>query len=95
MKFPRDIIIKPHVSEKSLGENENKCYSFVVAKDANKREIRKAIEEIFNVEVERVNIMNRPGRRKSMGIFKGKTPDWKKAIVKLKSGRIDAFDGMM
>lgn len=95
MRYSRDIIIKPHVSEKSLQEIEEDCYSFVVAKDANKREIRKAIEEIFQVEVERVNIMNRPGKKKSLGVFHGRTPDWKKAIVKLKKGTIDIFEGMM
>lgn len=94
MKFAQDIIIKPHFSEKSVQGIEGNWYSFVVAKSANKIEIKLAIEEIFNVEVDRVNIMNRPGRRKSVGIFRGKTPDWKKAVVRVKKGRIDIFEGM-
>lgn len=93
----QDIIIKPIITEKSMsGLQENK-YTFKVAKNANKIEIAKAVEELFGVEVKKVNTMNVRGRAKRMGISRGFTPAWKKAIVTLTedSKTIEFFDGMM
>lgn len=93
----QDIIIKPIITEKSMsGLQENK-YTFKVAKSANKIEIAKAVEELFGVEVKKVNTMNVRGRAKRMGMSRGFTPAWKKAIVTLTedSKTIEFFDGMM
>lgn len=90
----RDVIKRPVISEKSydlLAENK---YTFYVNPDANKIEIKKAIEEIFNVTVLNVNTMNVKGKTKRMGRAVGKTPDRKKAIVSLKEGdKIEVFEG--
>ncbi len=90
-KDPRDIIVSPVVSEKSYGLIDEGKYTFVVAPDANKTEIKLAIEKIFNVKVASVNTLNRTGktRRTKFGI--GKRKDTKRAIVTLKSGTIDIF----
>ena len=90
----RDIIIKPILSEKSYSGIANKTYSFVVAKDANKTEIKLAIENIFGVSVDRVNTVNCHGKLKRMGRSEGYTSDYKKAIVILKadSKSIEFFD---
>jgi large subunit ribosomal protein L23 len=93
----QDIIIKPIITEKSMsGLQENK-YTFKVAKNANKIEIAKAVEELFGVEVKSVNTMNCRGRSKRVGMYRGVTPSWKKAIVTLTEGSktIEFFDGMM
>ncbi len=93
----QDIIIKPIITEKSMsGLQENK-YTFKVAKNANKIEIAKAVEELFGVEVKSVNTMNCRGRSKRVGMYRGTTPSWKKAIVTLTEGSktIEFFDGMM
>ncbi|MEC9488442.1 MAG: 50S ribosomal protein L23 [Halanaerobium sp.] len=95
MKDPRDIIIEPHISERSLLEiEENNRYTFRVAKDANKIEIRNAIEELFAVKVVSVNTARMPGKERRMGVHTGYTPSWKKALVKLAEGeRIEIFEG--
>lgn len=89
---PRDIIIRPVVSEKSydlIGQNR---YTFEVAKTANKTQIAQAIEEIFGVTVTGVNTMNVTGKPRRVRWVKGKTRSWKKAIVTLKAGdSIDIF----
>ena len=92
-----DIIIKPVISEKSMDQLADRKYTFVVAKDANKIEIAKAVEELFNVTVSKVNTMNCHGRLKRMGRNEGYTPDWKKAIVTLSedSKGIEFFEGMV
>jgi large subunit ribosomal protein L23 len=65
-------------------------YTFKVARDANKRQVRKAVESLFDVKVSAVNVMNRLGKRKRLRSAKyGKRPDWKKAVVTLKEGAID------
>ena len=93
-KNPRDIIIRPVVSEKSYAAFDENVYTFVVAADANKIEIRKAIEEIFDVRVTNVNTLNRQGKRKRTRTGWGKRKDTKRAMVKLADGdRIDAFGG--
>ena len=80
----RDIIIAPVLTEKSYQDIESKKYVFRVAKNANKTEIRTAVEKIFDVKVEKVNTINCRGKKKRMGRYEGYTPAYKKAIVKLK-----------
>ena len=84
MRNPRDIIFKPLITEKSTAQMEEKKYSFVVDKRANKIEIKKAIEEIFGVKVKSVNTMSVKGKPRRMGVHRGYRPDWKKAIVTLR-----------
>jgi len=94
MRDPRDVILKPVVSEKSYGLLDAGVYTFVVHPDANKIEIRNAVESIFNVTVEKVNTLNRKGKRKRRRQFYGTRPDTKRAIVTLKAGdRIELFEG--
>lgn len=94
MGDPRDVILKPVVSEKSYALLDVGVYTFVVHPDANKTEIRQAVEAIFNVEVTKVNTLNRKGKRKRRKQFYGTRPDTKRAIVTLKAGdRIDLFEG--
>jgi large subunit ribosomal protein L23 len=91
---PRDILLAPVVSEKSYGLLDNNKYTFLVHPDANKTEIKIAVEKVFNVKVTSVNTLNRPGkaRRTARGI--GKRKDTKRAIVSLAEGhRIDIFGG--
>ena len=83
MKTPYDVIIKPVISERSMEDAQNKKYTFKVAVDANKTEVKQAVEEIFDVEVKKVNIMNVVGKQKRMGRFVGATAATKKAIVTL------------
>jgi large subunit ribosomal protein L23 len=91
---PRDIIIAPVVSEKSYAELNRNWYTFLVRTDANKTEIKIAIEQIFNVTVLTVNTLNRDGKRKRTRYGWGKRKDTKRAMVKLREGdRIDAFGG--
>lgn len=93
----QDIIIKPIITEKSMGGLQENKYTFKVAKNANKIEIAKAVEELFGVRVASVNTMNVRGRAKRVGLNRGVTPSWKKAIVTLAEGSktIEFFDGMM
>ena len=97
MKSSYDIIMKPIVSEKSMAAMQDKTYVFKVAKDANKIEIKNAVEEIFKVSVEKVTTVNVSGKEKRMGVHGGTTAAWKKAYVKLTadSKTIEFFDGMM
>jgi large subunit ribosomal protein L23 len=91
---PRDIIISPVISEKSYSELNRNWYTFMVRPDANKTEIKIAIEQIFNVTVLTVNTLNRDGKRKRTRSGWGKRKDTKRAMVKLREGdRIDAFGG--
>ena len=90
----RDIIIRPMVTEKTMrtGSEDNKV-TFMVAKDANKVSIAQAIQEIYGVKVEKVNIVNVHPKKKRVGQYQGKTNAYKKAIVKLPEGAsIDVFD---
>ena len=94
MRDPRDVILKPVVSEKSYGLLDAGVYTFVVHPESNKTEIKMAIESIFNVTVTKVNTLNRKGKRKRRRQFYGTRPDTKRAIVTLKAGdRIDLFEG--
>lgn len=95
MKSNRQIIIRPLVTEKIslLQETENK-FAFVVDREANKIEIRKAVEDRFNVKVTKVATMSMKGKVKRMGRFEGKRSNWKKAVVTLREGfTIDYFEG--
>ncbi len=94
MKTPFDVILEPIMTEKSLAEKESlNKYTFKVAAKANKGEIKRAVEKMFNVSVESVAVMNVLGKKKRVRIVEGKKPDWKKAIVTLTQGqRIDLFD---
>ena len=85
-KDPRDIILRPIVSEKSYDMIEHNRYTFEVAKAASKPEIADAIAEIFNVTVTSVNTMNVNGKPRRLRYNKGVTRSWKKAIVTLKDG---------
>ncbi len=95
MKLAREIIIKPVVTEKSVDLMQENKYCFRVAKDANKIEIKNAIEEIFKVTVINVNTVNVHGKMKRMGRTQGKTASWKKAVVTLREGdSIEVFEGL-
>jgi large subunit ribosomal protein L23 len=95
--FAQDIILKPIITEKSMSAQADKKYTFKVAKDANKIQIKQAVEELFGVDVEKVTTMNVRGRMKRVGLSRGVTPSWKKAIVKLTedSKTIEFFDGLI
>ena len=91
----RDIIIRPVVTEKSIGLMENNKYVFKVALSANKIEIKKAVEEIFKVKVVDVNTVRVKGKEKRMGRSVGRTSDYKKAIGQLAEGdSIEIFEGL-
>ena len=92
-----EIIKKPVITENSMDQMADRKYTFEVAKNANKIEIKKAVEEVFGVKVEKVTTMRMLGKVKRMGANSGKRPDWKKAIVKLTadSKTIEFFDGLM
>ena len=95
MRDPRDVILRPVVSEKSYGLLDESVYTLVVDPTANKIEIRQAVEAIFNVRVAKVNTLNRKGKRKRnrRQFTFGKRPDTKRAIVTLAEGqRIPLFE---
>lgn len=96
MKSPFDIIIRPVLSEKSYDGMADKKYAFEVAIDANKTEIKKAVETIFGVKVESVNTLRTEGKLKRQGRTQGRRPERKKAYVKLTEGSktIEFFEGM-
>ena len=90
---PRDVILAPVVSEKSYSLLDGNAYTFVVHPDANKTEIRQAVEQIWDVRVLSVNTMNRKGKTKRFRFTAGKRPDTKRAIVKLAEGdKIEIFE---
>ncbi|MBR2484781.1 MAG: 50S ribosomal protein L23 [Clostridia bacterium] len=91
-----DIIIEPVLSEKSYDGIENKRYTFKVAKNANKTQIKDAVEQIFGVEVAKVNTSNYDGKVKRMGRHEGRTSSYKKAIVTLteNSKAIEFFESL-
>ncbi|MCI5533480.1 MAG: 50S ribosomal protein L23 [Firmicutes bacterium] len=96
MKTAYDIILTPVISEQSMDVAADKKYTFKVATDANKTQVKLAVEEIFGVEVAKVNIMNYDGKVKRMGRNVGRTPAYKKAIVTLTadSKEIEFFQGL-
>ncbi len=96
MITPYDIILKPVVSERSMDDVSKNKYTFKVATSANKTQVKQAVEEIFGVEVAKVNIMNVNGKLKRMGRYQGHRADVKKAIVTLAPGskEIEFFQGL-
>lgn len=93
-KDPRDILLRPIISEKSYGLLDQNKYTFLVHPDANKTEIKIAVQKVFDVTVERVNTINRQGKRKRTRTGFGKRKDTKRAIVTLAEGdRIEIFGG--
>ena len=91
---PRDVLLAPVISEKSYGLVDEGKYTFLVHPDANKTEIKIAVEKVFGVKVLSVNTLNRPGKRKRTRTGYGKRKDTKRAIVSLAEGeRIDIFGG--
>jgi len=90
-----DVVVRPIITEKSslLKETANQ-YVFEVQRDANKIEIKKAVEKLFKVKVVSVSVVQLEGKKKRMGRFSGKKPDWKKAYVKLSpKDKITIFEG--
>ncbi|MEM0011530.1 MAG: 50S ribosomal protein L23 [Candidatus Bathyarchaeia archaeon] len=97
MRDPRDIIVRPLITEKSLRLAKQGKYSFEVATDANKLEIKNAVERLFGVKVEKVHTINMKGKVRTMFWGRrttGRTKDWKKAIVTVREGKIDIFEGL-
>ncbi|NLG55749.1 MAG: 50S ribosomal protein L23 [Rhodococcus sp.] len=92
-KNPRDILIAPVISEKTYGLLDDGKYTFLVDPRANKTEIKIAVEEVFGVEVESVNTMNRKGKARRTKFGMGRRKNTKRAIVSLRSGSIDIFGG--
>ena len=86
MYDPRDIVVRPVISEKSYDMIEHNRYTFEVAKTASKPQIADAVTAIFGVTVTNVNTMNVTGKPRRVRVAKGKTRDWKKAVVTLKEG---------
>ena len=86
MKHYSDIIIAPVITEKSMANRQNNVYTFKVAKDATKTDIKKAVEEAFKVSVKSVNTLNTKSKRRRVGRYSGRTKTYKKAIVTLESG---------
>jgi large subunit ribosomal protein L23 len=90
----RQVLIAPVVSEKSYSLIEENKYSFRVHEKAHKTQVRQAVEELFGVKVEAVNIVKVQPKPKRRGWTRGRKPGWKKAIVQLREGdRIDIFEG--
>lgn len=96
-KTAQDIIVRPIITEKSMEGLAERKYTFEVAKNANKIEVKKACEVLFGVKVAKVNTISVKGKKKRMGRSEGYTSDWKKAVVTLTedSKTIEFFDGMM
>ena len=91
---PRDILLSPVISEKSYGLLDEGKYTFLVRPDANKTQIKIAVEKVFGVKVISVNTMNRQGKNKRTRFGDGKRKDTKRAIVQVAAGdRIDIFGG--
>jgi large subunit ribosomal protein L23 len=91
---PRDILLRPVISEKSYGLLDENKYTFVVRPDANKTQIKIAVEQVFNVKVLNVNTLNRQGKRKRTRFGYGRRKDTKRAVVSLAPGdRIELFGG--
>ena len=95
MTSSHQILVRPIITEKNTLLNEKGKYTFEVLPDANKIEIKRAVEEIFRVRVTTVNVMRVPGKMRRMGRTSGMTRSWKKAVVTLEPGqRIELFQGV-
>ncbi len=89
-----DIIVRPIISEKSSRQMEHGKYTFEVLPKANKVEVKKAVEEVFKVKVQKVHTIKVRSKPKRMGMFLGRSRSWKKAIITLAPGeRIEFFEG--
>ncbi|MBA3735649.1 MAG: 50S ribosomal protein L23 [Actinobacteria bacterium] len=93
---PNEVLLAPVVSEKSYAQIEaSNTYSFRIHPDAHKTQVRQAVEELFNVKVLRVNVSMVQSKPKRRGLYRGRRPGWKKAIVQLKPGdSIEIFEGV-
>lgn len=92
---PHYVLLQPLLTEKltAMREAGNKV-GFIVRSDANRIQIKRAVESVLKVRVDRVHVMNVPGKMKRLGRFAGRRPDWKKAIVTLKEGeKLEMFEG--
>lgn len=95
MKLAREVILKPVVTERSVDLMQQNKYTFKIAKNANKIDVKRAVEEIFKVKVTDVKTQNVRGKMKRQGRAMGMTPSWKKAIVTLAEGdTIEVFEGL-
>ncbi len=91
---PNEVLLAPVVSEKSYSLLTDRKYSFRVHPDAHKTQIRQAVEELFGVKVEDVKVLKVASKPKRRGLFRGRRPGWKKAIVQLREGEsIEIFQG--
>jgi large subunit ribosomal protein L23 len=91
---PNEVLLAPVVSEKSYAQIADRKYTFKVHKDAHKTQVRQAVEELFDVQVQGVNIVKVQHKPKRRGTTKGSRPGWKKAIVQLREGNtIEIFEG--
>jgi large subunit ribosomal protein L23 len=91
---PNEVLLAPVVSEKSYSLIADRKYSFRVHPDAHKTQVRQAVEELFNVHVESVNVLQVQPKPKRRGMIRGRKPGWKKAIVQLRQGEtIEIFEG--
>jgi large subunit ribosomal protein L23 len=91
---PNEVLLAPVVTEKSYELIDERKYSFRVHQDAHKTQVRQAVEELFDVKVESVNILKVQPKPKRRGLQRGKRPGWKKAIVQLREGdSIEIFEG--
>ena len=91
---PSEVLIRPVISEKSYEQITQNQYTFRVHKDAHKTQVRQAVEQLFDVKVERVNIVKVQPKPKRRGRFLGTKPGWKKAVVQLRAGdSIEIFQG--
>jgi large subunit ribosomal protein L23 len=90
---PRDVLLAPVISEKSYGLLDENKYTFLVRPDANKTQIKIAVEKVFGVKVSDVNTLNRQGKRKRTKSGYGQRPSSKRAVVTLREGRIEIFGG--
>ena len=95
MRDLHDVLVQPMVSEKSMIMMGDNKYSFIVARDANKIDIKQAVEKLFNVKVVNVTTRNQRGKLKRMGRYSGYRPNTKRAVVTLQAGdKIQIFEGM-
>jgi large subunit ribosomal protein L23 len=91
---PNEVLLAPVVTEKAYAQIDNNKYSFRIHPDAHKTQVRQAVEQLFDVKVERVNILKVQPKPKRRGLHKGTKPGWKKAVVQLRAGdTIEIFSG--
>ena len=91
---PNEVLLAPVVSEKSYSLITDRKYTFKVHQDAHKTQVRQAVEELFDVKVESVNISKVQSKPKRRGMFRGRRPGWKKAVVQVREGdTIEIFQG--